>query len=195
NPGAWERMEQWLLKTLPNRIETLGLALTLLGLAHLAVVTLLPGGYDYVFNVRASGALAYTTFFPATDTLGFPDLTRHDGFLLYKIYELNGQVLDGSLPDPKVRPRLRYQRWAMAGDAASGNFPDLHASIMAFVVSELPEPPLRVELYAAHWVWDHNTFRFPWRGFNRASSLELKPLGTYNGLTRTWTPPPPGESK
>lgn len=172
----------------PRWNELFWFALTLLGVVHLGTVLLVPGGSNQIFGWKARSVFAYQTYFPAPDVLGFPPVMEREGFLLYKIYAQDGQVLDGSFPDPLVRPRIRYDRWAAAGDSATANLPDLHASIMAYLVNQLPEPPLRIEMYSARWVWDRNRFQFPWRGFNKDSSLDLKLLGSYNGLTRVWTP-------
>ena len=172
----------------PRWSELLWFALTLLGVAHLGTVLFVPGGSNQIFGWHARSVFAYQTYLPAPDVLGFPPVVEREGFLLYKIYAQDGQVLDGSFPDPLVRPRIRYDRWAAAGHWATANLPDLHASIMAYLVNRLPEPPLRIEMYSARWVWDRNRFQFPWRGFNRESSLDLKLLGSYNGLTKVWTP-------
>jgi hypothetical protein len=171
-----------------QRSEWLWFALTVVGVVHLAAVLIVPGGVNRIFDLRADGVFAYQTFYPAPDVLGFPPSQEREGFLTYKIYAQDGQTLDGAFPDPQVRPRVRYDRWAAAGYQATGNYPDLHASILAYLVNQLPEPPLRIEMYAARWSWDRNRFQYPWRGFNQDSALELKLLGTYNGLTKVWTP-------
>jgi hypothetical protein len=171
-----------------GKLEWLGLALTVIASVHLLAVLIVPGGVNRIFDLRPWPVFGYQTFFQAPDVLGFPSPNERDGFLLYKIFAQDGQMLDGSFPDPQVRPRVRYDRWAIAGDQATANLPGLHASIMAYLVNQLPEPPLRIEMYSAHWVWDRNRFQFPWRGFNKNSSLDLRLLGTYNGLTKVWTP-------
>ncbi len=184
-PSLWSKLAEGMS---PQRIEWLWLALTVVGVVHLAAVLIVPGGSNRIFDLKAGSVFGYQTYFPAPDVLGFPPVGEREGFLLYKIYAQDGQMLDGSFPDPQVRPRLRYDRWAVAGDLATANLPDLHASILAYLVNQLPEPPLRIEMYAGHWVWDRNRFQFPWRGFNKDSSLDLKLLGTYNGLTKVWIP-------
>lgn len=183
--SVWERLGG---KEMSGRKEWLWFVLTIVGAVHLGAVLIVPGGSNRVFDLKASSLFAYQTFFPAPDVLGFPAIGEREGFLFYRIFAQDGQMLDGSFPDPQVRPRVRYDRWAVAGDQATENLPGLHASIMAYLVNQLPEPPLRIEMYAAHWVWDRNKFQFPWRGFNKESSLDLKLLGTYNGLTKVWTP-------
>jgi len=169
-------------------MERFWIALTILGVVHMGTVLLVPGGKNQIFGWTAGSVFSYQTYFPAPDVLGFPAVVEREGFLLYKIYAQDGQMLDGSFPDPHVRPRIRYERWAAAGNQATANLPDLHASIMAYLVNQLPEPPLRIEMYSARWLWDRNRFQFPWRGFNKETSLDLKLLGSYNGLTKVWTP-------
>jgi hypothetical protein len=183
--NLWKRLAG---KDLSRRREWLWLALTLAGAVHLGAVAIVPGGTNRIFDLSAGPVFAYQTLFPALDVLGFPALGERENFLFYKIFAQDGQMLDGSFPDPQVRPRVRYDRWAVAGDQATANLPGLHASIMAYLVNQLPEPPLRIEMYAAHWVWDRNKFQFPWRGFNKDSALDLRLLGAYNGLTKVWTP-------
>lgn len=178
------------------RVEYLCVPLTLLAVVHLAGVAVFPGGYNTVLDRRAGGLFAYLTYFPAGDVLAFPGAGESRSFLLYKIYAQNGEMLEGAFPDTRVRPRLRYERWAAAGNlAADSNLPDVHAAIVTHLVAQLPEPPLRIEMFSARWVWDRNKFVFPWRGFNRDSALELHLLGTYNGLTRVWRPAGKGADK
>ncbi len=192
-PGALSRLRRRLGQGQPwRRLEVAGLVASVLGCVHLAAVALLPGGHNRVFDWSAPSPLAYLTLLPAPQALGFPPRAGRGGFLLYKLYAQNGQILDGSFPDARVRPRLRYDRWALAGEIATADVPALHSSIVAYQVSQLPDPPLRVEMYAADWEWDHNKYEFPWRGFNHDSALELRLLGSYNGLTQEWTPAPKG---
>jgi hypothetical protein len=183
--SLWQRLAG---NAAPGRMELLWFGLTLLGAAHLIGVLVVPGGVNRIFDWKAGSIFGYQTFLPAPDVLGFPQVSERDGFLLYKIFAQDGQMLDGAFPDPQVRPRVRYDRWAVAGDQATQYLPGLHASIMAYLVNQLPEPPLRIEMYAARWVWDRNRFTYPWHGFNKDTSLDLKLLGTYNGLTKVWTP-------
>jgi hypothetical protein len=194
-PQPW--LGPWLKRIFSDiRVEYLCIPLSLLAVAHLAAVAVFPGGYNAVFDTRAASVFSYATYFPAADVLGFPSDGESRNFLLYKIYGQNGEMLEGTLPDTRVRPHLRYERWAEAGDVASArNLADLHASILAYLVTQLPEPPLRIEMFSARWVWDHNKFIFPWRGFNRDNALELHLLGTYHGLTQVWRPAGKGADK
>ena len=177
------------------RVEWLCLPLTLVAVVHLAGVALFPGGYNPVLDARAGSAFAYLSYFPAGDPLALPEEAETASFLLYKIYMQSGEALEGTLPDPRVRPWLRHSRWANAGFFAARPAADLHAGIAAYLVARLPEPPLRLEMFSARWVWDHNKFIFPWRGFNRDNALELHLLGTYNGLTRGWQPATKGAAR
>ncbi len=193
-PQAW--FGHWLRGLVSDiRLEYLCIPLTILAVVHLVGVLVFPGGYNTVFAKRAVSAFAYLTYFPSADVLGFPSEGEARNFLLYKIYAQNGEQLEGTFPDPRVRPHLRYERWATAGDLSSADLSDVHASILTYLVTQLPEPPLRVEMFAARWVWDRNKFTFPWRGFNRDNALELHLLGTYNGLTRVWRPASKGADK
>jgi hypothetical protein len=180
-------LRAWLkAQTADLRIEMLCLPVTVVAALHLAAVALFPGGTNTVLDARATSALAYLSYFPAPDPLGLPEAGETTRFLLYKIYMQNGDAFEGTLPDPRVRPWLRYVRWANAGYLSAQPAAELHAAIATYIVGRLPEPPLRVEVFSARWVWDHNKFMFPWRGFNRDNALELHLLGTYNGLTRAW---------
>jgi hypothetical protein len=164
------------------------LPLTLLAVAHLGLVALFPGGQNALFGVTAQDGPAYPSLFQVPDTLGFYTTDGTDGFLVYKIYTQDGGVVDGIFPDTHVAPRLRYDRWATAGNAASGPYPVLQSYVVRYVLKQLPSPPLRMELFSARWSWDRNSLSFPWPGTGPDASLELHRLGNYNGLTRTWEP-------
>jgi hypothetical protein len=159
---------------------------------HLIGVGLFPGGTNPVFGWQTESAFSYLTYFARPDAFGLPGPGERENFLVYKIFAQDGTTLEGIFPDSRVRPRLRYERWASAGNLAATDVPELHAAIMSFVVDKLPEPPLRVELFSAHWTWDRNAFKNPWHKFNPGQSLQKRMLGTFNGLTRTWTPTPRG---
>jgi hypothetical protein len=178
------RLERSLLQVWP----WIRLPASLLALVHLVGVALLPGGRNALFAVTPQDAPAWVTLFQVPDTLGFYTTSGVDGFLIYRIYTQDGNVVDGAFPDTAVAPRLRYDRWATAGNAASGPYPQLHAYVARYVLRQLPNPPVRMELYAAHWNWDRNSLTFPWPGEGPDATRELQPLGNYNGLTRTWEP-------
>ncbi len=122
------------------------------------------------------------------DALGFYTVHGTDGFLVYKIFTEDGNVVTGRFPDEAVAPKLRYDRWATAGNHAAGELDELHAYVLAYVLERLPSPPLRMELYSARWGWDRDSLRYPWPGDGPQTALELRLLGNYNGLTRTWEP-------
>lgn len=168
--------------------------LIVLALVHLALVALFPGGRNALFGYEPADTPGYLTFFRVDDTLGFYKLEGRDGFLVYKVFTQDGTVLNGVFPDTGVSPRLRYDRWAMLGDAATGPYPVLHETVASYVLDHLPSPPLRLELFAADWWWDRNRFRFPYPGTHVEAELELRMLGTYNGLTREWKPAKDGSS-
>lgn len=162
--------------------------LSLLAVAHLVLVGLFPGGRNALFGVTDKNGPAYPSLFQVPDTLGFSTADGADGFLVYKIYTQDGGVVNGVFPDTHVAPRLRYNRWARVGNAASGPYPVLHRFVVDYVLRQLPSPPVRVELFAAHWSWDRNSLSFPWPGTGPQTTLHLQHLGDYNGLTRTWEP-------
>ena len=178
------RIEQALAQAWP----LVRLPLSLLAVAHLAVMALFPGGRNALLGVAVERAPTYASLFQVPDTLGFYTTGGTDGFLVYKIYTQDGGAVDGVFPDTGVAPRLRYDRWATAGNAASGPYPALHAFVARYVLSQLPSPPVRLELFSARWSWDRNSLTFPWPGKGPDTTLELRRLGTYNGLTRTWEP-------
>jgi hypothetical protein len=166
----------------------LRLPLTVLALAHLLAVVLFPAGRSLLLGVDGAELPRYLTLFQVPDALGFYTTHGTDGFLVYKIYTQNGSVVDGVFPDTGVAPRLRYDRWATAGDVASGAHPQLHRFVVDYVLGHLPSPPLRLELFSARWRWDRNSLTYPWPGRGPETRLELRRLGSYNGLTRTWEP-------
>jgi hypothetical protein len=168
--------------------------LGLLAVAHLGMAALLPAGRNMLFDLRAGNALGYLTFFAVNDTLGYYATTSHDAFLIYKIYAQDGGVVDGAFPDGGVLPRIRYDRWAVAGNAAVGPYPPLHKVVIQYILDRLASPPVRIELYAAHWGWDRNDLSYPWPGPRLSPALDLSPLGTYDGFTRVWKPAPAEEN-
>lgn len=169
----------------------LRLPLSLLALAHVALLVLFPGGVNGLLGVAAEETPAYLSLFRAPDTLGIYAADGVNAFIVYKIYTEGGEVVEGIFPDPDVAPKLRYDRWAAAADAATGPFANLHTFVTGYVLKQLSSPPVRMELYAAKWRWDRNTLHFPWPGPRLQTRLELRLLGNYNGLTRTWEPPAP----
>ncbi len=166
----------------------LKLPLTLLAVAHLVLVALFPGARNALLGTTPQDVPDYLTMLQVGDALGFSATHGRDGFLVYKIYTQNGDVVSGTFPDDAVAPRLRYDRWAVAGDAAAGPHAELHAFVARYVLERLPSPPVRMELFAARWRWDRNSLTFPWPGKGPQTALELKLLGNYNGLTRVWEP-------
>lgn len=169
--------------------------LSLLAVAHLVLVAAFPGGRNLLFGITAKEAPAYPSLFQVPDTLGFYTADGADGFIVYKIYTQDGGVVNGVFPDTKVAPRLRYDRWAMVGNAATGPYPALHRFVVDYVLHQLPSPPVRLELFAAHWTWNHNGLTFPLPATGPHTTLHLERLGSYNGLTRTWVPASPGDKR
>ncbi|HKI99208.1 MAG TPA: hypothetical protein VKB51_12110 [bacterium] len=174
--------------TLAHAWPLLRLPLTVLAVVHLVLVALFPGGQNALFGLTTQDTPTYASLFQVPDTLGFYTADGTDGFLVYKIYTQDGGMVNGVFPDTRVAPRLRYDRWATAGNAASGPYPELQDYVVNYVLKQLPSPPLRMELFAGHWTWDRNSLTFPWPGQGPDTTLELHRLGNYNGLTRTWEP-------
>jgi hypothetical protein len=182
-----DRLEHTLARTWP----LVRLPLSLLAVAHLALIAAFPGGHNALFGVTARDAPTYPSLFQVPDALGFYATDGRDGFIVYKIYTQDGGTVDGSFPDTAVAPRLRYDRWAAVGNAASGPYPELHDFVIRYILRQLPSPPVRLDLFSAHWSWDRNSLTFPWPGQGPDATLELRPLGSYNGLTRVWEPAAP----
>lgn len=185
------RLEALLVRAWP----LVRLPLTAIVVAHLVGVALYPGGRNGLFGVKAAEEAGYLSWFQVPDTLGFYTTHGTDGFLVYKIYTQDGSVVDGIFPDAGVAPKLRYDRWATAGNAASGPYPELHAYVVRYLLGQLPSPPLRLEVFSARWIWDRNSLSFPWPGQGPDTTLELRLLGNYNGLTRAWEPARQGSKR
>lgn len=161
---------------------------SLLAFSHLLLVAVLPGGRNLLFGISIKDAPGYLTLFQPEDAFGFYTTQGKDGFLMYKIYTQNGKMVEGVFPSNKVLPRIRYDRWAVAGDAAARPFPQLHALVIRHILNRLPSPPLRMELFAARWILDRDSLTYPWPGNGPLTSLDKRLIGTYNGLTQAWTP-------
>ena len=176
--GLWIK-ERWAVLQVP---------LTVIAIVHVMLLLFFPAGSSTWWNIGTSQTPGYLTWFQARDAQGFYKTRREDGFILYKLYTQSGEVLRGVFPGHQVTPRLRYDRWAMAGHRAAESPPAVHEQIVNYILQRLPSPPLKLELYAASWDWDRNGFRFPWPGTHLTSNLDLIPLGTYNGFDKSWAP-------
>ena len=161
---------------------------TLLALAHLILIALLPGGRNLLFGIDTVKSPGYLSLFQAGDSFGFYTTLGRDGFLIYKIFTQNGKIVEGVFPNNDVLPRLRFDRWAIAGDAAAQSMPGLHAMISRHIIDQLPSPPVRLELYSAHWKLDRDSVVYPWPGKGIQNSLKMNFIGTYDGFTKTWKP-------
>lgn len=164
----------------------LRLPLSLLAVAHLVGLVLLPGGQNALLEWRPGGPPAYLRLLGVDDALGMYKTAGADRFLYYKIYTQGGEAISGTFPDVGVSPLLRYDRWALAGHRAAAPLPEVHGAVARFVVGQLPSAPVRIELFSAHWAWDRNGLSTPWRFDAVKGRLELELLGTYNGLTQSW---------
>jgi len=159
---------------------------SLLAVTHLLLAALLPGGVNQALGINAGTMLPHLTWLRPVDSLGFASQGGGNGFFVFKIYTESGDVVEGAFPGHEVAPRLRLNRYAMAGDAATGPFPALHERINRYILNHLPSPPLRLELFAARWSWDRDTLSAPWSGIPPQLTMKLHLVGTYNGLTQQW---------
>lgn len=174
-----------------SRLRSIGpwlrIPVSLLAVGHIALVFLFPAGGNALLDAPATGLRGYLTLFPVEDALGFPPLDAGSGFLLYRVYTEQGDHVDDVFPDLEVAPRLRYRRWAALMGRSWGEQPELHAQFAHYIVSGLPSPPVRLELYLARW----ETALAPppfWRtGELPKAELRVHLLGIYDGLTQEWT--------
>ena len=167
-------------------------ALPVLMLAHLGLIALFPGGSNRLFGVKAGAGPKYLTPFQMVDALGYEQ--ERDGFLVYKIFSQNGELVQGVYPDDTVRPRLRQDRWAAAGHVISGPYPVLHRLVLERLLERLPAPPVRLEMFSARYRWDRDSLTFPWPGKGPETTLKMTRLGVYTGFSRQWkTELRPGE--
>lgn len=182
---AWDWIGQrWVYLQLP---------LTVLAVAHLLVVALFPAGSDKLMGIKKESIPGYVSMFQVRDAQGFYKTSGLDRFIMYKIYSQNGDLLTGFFPDSRITPRLRYDRWAMAGHRASEVSQQVHKQIGNYIIEQLPSIPLRMEMYSAGWEWDRNDFSFPWPGTHLNATLDLKSLGYFNGLNKAWVPAKPSK--
>lgn len=185
------RFWHWLGEQGPRARLASRLAVTAAVSAHLLAAALLPGGRNTLFQIDAPAVLGYLTLAPVGDTMGFFKTAGRDGFVVYRVFTEGGKVVEGAFPDPIVTPRLRYDRWAMFAHYASGDQEMFHSAFVNYLVGRLSVPPLKVEMLAARWAWpggrprNGNGTR---PGERDEMTLELRSLGTYDGVRREWTP-------
>lgn len=182
------RIMAWGGRQTPTAHLALRLAATGVVVVHLAAAALLPGGLNNLFDWKAGPLFAYQTLFSVGDTMGFFKTSGRDGFVIYKVFNQDGGVVEGVFPDSRVAPRLRYDRWAMYGSFASEDNPEIHAAFLKFLVRRLPAPPLKVELRAARWSIAGLNGIQSQGSSPREAVLEVRHLGSFDGLTRRWRP-------
>ena len=161
------------------------LALTVLAIAHLALVLVLPGGRNPIFGVDATARLPYLTFWRTGQAFGFPPHGGQDSYVRFDVYDQSGTTLEGVFPNPNIKPDLRYLRWAAAGQAVSGDRPELHSTLLDYLLRDLESPPLKIEMYAGAWVLEHQPCANGGGGKREAGQRKL---GTHDGLTQAWKP-------
>jgi hypothetical protein len=176
------RFRVWAEGQVPAALLSLKLLLTLIAVVHLGLVFLLPGGRNAFLALDVRGHLPYLTFWRLPGAFGFPGSSGPDGFVRYAIFAQNGTVQEGSFPNPRIQPDLRFSRWAAAGNMVSEDRPDMHAKLLRYLLEHLSSPPLKVDLFAGNW-----ELEAPAEGVDGASA-RVRKLGTHDGLTQTWKP-------
>jgi hypothetical protein len=178
----------WAARQRPTAALAGRIGLSLVVAAHLVLAAVLPGGRNALLGLKAGSVLSYLTMIPVGDSLGFYKTRGQDGFVVYKIYTQDGNVVEGAFPDQRVSPRIRYDRWAVFTHHASADNGDFHAAFIKYLVRRLPTAPLKVELLSAKWDWTRNSGPSQLREENHGGLLVLRKLGTYDGLRKKWTP-------
>ena len=187
-PVRLRRLEGWLAARVPLVLVGLRLLLTVAAVGHLGLMAFFPAGYNRLFDVAAPPALAYTTLARLQDALGFNTRDGEERFVVYKVYWEDGSVQQGTFPDPTLTPRLRYDRWVLAGKAVSGGDQELHAALLRYVLERLPARPLKVEMYAAQRQWPREVSFLSAAGEPVDASMQLTYLGAHDGVTLQWSP-------
>lgn len=162
--------------------------LSVLAVAHLVLVLLFPGGENHWLGIKRNTLPSYLSWFSIPDALGLDPLLEGERFYAYKIYTQDDEMVTGSIPNATVRPKLRHDRWIHAGHLIAGTTSPQHEKVLDYIVQRLPVPPVRLELFKVRWRWDRNTLFTPWNGEWPSTQQEAELLGTYNGMTRVWTP-------
>jgi hypothetical protein len=184
-PAPWlraRRLMVWAETQVPAALLSLKLLLTLVAVAHLGLVFLLPGGRNAFLALDVRSHLPHLTFWRPASAFGFPGASAADGFVRYAVFAQNGTVQEGSFPNPHIQPNLRFSRWAAAGNMVSEDRPDMHAKLLHYLLEHLPSPPLKVDLFAGNWQLEP-----PSPGSDGASA-RVRKLGTHDGLTQSWQP-------
>jgi hypothetical protein len=184
-PAPWlpaRRLMVWAESQIPAALLSLKLLLTLIAVVQLGLVFLLPGGRNAFLSLDLRTHLPHLTFLRSSNAFGFPGSAGPDGFVRYAIFAQNGTLQEGSFPNPRIQPDLRFSRWAAAGNMVSGDRPDMHAKVLRYLLEHLPSPPLKVDLFAGNWQLDA-----PAAGADGASA-RVRKLGTHDGLTQSWKP-------
>ncbi len=190
-PAAPSRLRRFISR-LPERLYLVRVAvkvgLSLIVVAHLTMVTLLPGGWNGLLGVDARANLPHLTHFAISDAFGFADGHFGKGFILYRVFTQEGTTLDGVFPDSHILPYLRFDRWAAAGDVMSRGQPELHAVLLSYILANLPSAPVKLEMYAGEWVHRRPDSVDPAGGGETGRHYRLTMLGSHDGLTRLWRP-------
>ena len=187
-PLRFRSTGKWIHQHRHSAVLAAKLLVTAAVCVHLGAAALFPGGSNALLDTQAKSLFAYLTLAPVGDALGFYKTRGKDGFLVYKVFNEAGKVLEGAFPDPGISPRLRYDRWAMFGDHAGKDYPEIHAAFLKYLLERLPATPLKVEIHSARWAWGWQNGAPPSNGGNRGGILVLRKLGSYDGVLKVWSP-------
>jgi hypothetical protein len=187
--GLALRLRRWLGERSSFFVRVLQLTATAAAVVHLIMVGLVPEGRNDFYQIDAPQPFSYLSLIPVGDTVGYPQTSLERRFLLYKVYTQNGSIDSGMVPQLDSLHGLRYDRWARAGRVAGQDYPELHRSVVEYLLLQLPHPPLKLELYAARW----HPLRKPGPGLGKGAptgppGVALQHLGTYDGLQEVWKP-------
>ena len=183
----WQRTRMLGLLIWEN-LPWLRLPLSVLAVVHLVLVVLIPTGQNALLGLEGRGPLGYFSLFQVEDATGFALGNRHERFFLYRIYTQGGEVVEDHFPNFNVTPRLRLERWIHAIDRVSGPRPEMHQRMLRYILEELPAAPMRLDLFAARWRTQLQPMDRVQPSTLPPADLELTPLGSYDGLSRTWKP-------
>ena len=161
---------------------------------HLAMIAAFPGGWNGLVSVDAREEVPHLTYFPVSDVFGFPVGQANKGFIRYTMFTQQGLIEERILPDPRVLPNLRYDRWAAAADALSSSPPEQHALLSEYILAHLPATPIKLELYSGAWLEAMAPAAKNGEG-EIPARYRLSILGSHDGLTRVWQPKPRRERR
>lgn len=187
--GLTNRLRRWLGERSSIFVRILQLTATAAAVAHLIMVGLVPEGRNDFYQIDAPRPFTYLSLIPVGDTVGYPETSLERRFLLYRAYTQDGSIDSRMVPDLDSLHGLRYDRWARAVRVAGQDYPELHRSVVEYLLLQLPSPPLKLELFSARW----HPLRQPRPVLGKGTpagppGVALRLLGTYDGLQEVWHP-------